>query len=51
MSFIEEMTDEELVNEFERIINRVHSYSASGEYSYKDKLRCEILKRLSENAD
>ena len=44
---IEKMENEELVREFERIINRIHSYSASGEYEYKDMLKVEILKRLT----
>lgn len=47
MSFVEEMSNEELVKEFERIINRIHSYSASGEYEYKDKMKDELLKRLN----
>ena len=47
MNFIEKMTNEELVKEFERIINRIQYYSASGEYSYKDYLEAEILKRLN----
>jgi hypothetical protein len=47
MSFIEEMTNEQLLKEFERIINRIHSYSASNEYHYKEKLELEILKRLN----
>lgn len=46
MSHIKEMTDEALVYEFERIINRIHSYSASGEFEYKRRLKDEILKRL-----
>lgn len=47
MEHIEKMDNEELVREFERIINRIHSYSASGEHEYRDMLRAEIVKRLT----
>lgn len=47
MNFIEEMSNEELTKEFERFINRMHSYSASNEESYKEKLMVEILKRMN----
>lgn len=47
MGFVEKMTNEELVREFERIINRIHSYSGSGEPEYKEELQSEILKRLN----
>lgn len=49
MDFIEKMGNEELITEFERIINRMHSYSASNEPEYKDKLKSEILRRLAKN--
>ena len=43
---IDEMTNDELVNEYERIINRIQRYRASGEYGYKDRLRSAILERM-----
>jgi hypothetical protein len=47
VNFIEEMTNEELIKELERIINRIHCYSGSGEIPYKEKLKMEILNRLN----
>lgn len=50
MEHIEKMTNAELLTELERIINRMHSYSASGEYEYKEMLKSEILKRLNQSS-
>lgn len=49
MNFIEKMSNEELLREFEWMINRLHSYNSNKQQAYKEKLKAEIQKRMSTN--
>lgn len=44
---IKEMTDEELVQKFEWMTRRLTSYCTPNDERYKEKLKNEILNRLS----
>jgi hypothetical protein len=47
MSYIEEMSDEKLLKEFEWMVNRLTSYNTNEQVEYKEKLKAEILKRIN----
>ncbi len=47
MNFIEEISNEELLKEYERTANRIHRHNASNEEPYKEKLKSEIIKRFN----
>lgn len=47
MDYVKEMSNEDLIKQFEWVINRISSYSASGEYVYKERLQNEVLLRLN----
>jgi hypothetical protein len=47
LDFIEKKSNEELVKEFEWMINRITSYNTSDQVEYKEMLKTEILKRIN----
>ncbi|MED2737651.1 hypothetical protein [Bacillus toyonensis] len=49
MEFIEKMSNEKLLKEFEWMINRLRSYNTNEQEEYKEKLKAEIQKRMNSN--
>jgi hypothetical protein len=49
MEFIEKMSNQELLVEFERMINRLRSFYTDEQEEYKEKLKAEIQKRMNSN--
>lgn len=49
LEFIEKMSNEKLLTEFEWMINRLRSYNTNEQEAYKEKLKAEIHKRMKSN--
>ncbi|GAB6440857.1 hypothetical protein bcgnr5372_64880 [Bacillus luti] len=50
MNNLKKMTNEELMNEYDWMINRLNTYNTIEQYEYKEELRVEILSRLNQEA-